>query len=110
MVNLLKLRKYFGLGGIPNECLKHHPRRPMVHLTHSFNYCLRLSNLPKSWKEAKVIPLPKPRKDPKFPQNLCPISISSTTAKVSEKFILKIVLLGASQFGFRAITTQHFNV
>jgi hypothetical protein len=63
-----------------------------------------------SWKEAKVITLPKPGKDPKFPQHLRPISLLSATAKLFEKVILKIVqrhikgkgLINAIQFGFRA--------
>jgi hypothetical protein len=62
------------------------------------------------WKEAKVITLPKPGKDPKFPQNLHPISLLSTMGKLFEKVILKIVqrhiderdLLNASQFDFCA--------
>jgi hypothetical protein len=62
------------------------------------------------WKEAKVITLPKPCKDPKFFQNLLPISLLSTTGKLFEKVILKVLkkhieekgLLNASQFGFHA--------
>jgi hypothetical protein len=58
-----------------------------------------------------VIALPKPGKDPKFPQNLRPISLLSSTGKVFEKVILEIAnryigernLLNASQFGFRAL-------
>jgi hypothetical protein len=57
-----------------------------------------------------VIALPKPSKDPKFPQNLRPISLLSSAGKVFEKIILQIVnklirennMLSASQFGFRA--------
>jgi retron-type reverse transcriptase len=49
-------------------------------------------------------------KDPKFPQILRPIRLLSTTSKLFEKVILKILqkhidergLLNASQFGFRA--------
>jgi hypothetical protein len=86
------------------------PRRPLVHLAHLFNHCLRLSHFPSPSKEAKVKALPKPGKDPKLPQNLRPISLLSTTSKLSEKVILKIVqkhieercLLNAGQFGFRA--------
>jgi hypothetical protein len=110
LLNSLKLKKACGLDGIPNECLRHLPRRPLVHLTHLINHCIRLSHFPTSWKEAKVVALPKPGKDPKFPQNLRPISLLSTTGKVFEKVILELVqrhirhrnLLLSSQFGFRA--------
>jgi hypothetical protein len=55
-----------------------------------------------------LINLPKPGKDPKFPQNLRPISLLATTVKLFEKVILKILqkhneekgLLSASHFGF----------
>jgi len=110
LIHTLKLRKACGIDGIPNECLRHLPRRPLVHLTHLFNHCLRLSYFPSSWKETKVIALPKPCKAQKFPQNLRPIRLLSTTGKLFEKVIRKIVqrhldendLLNASQFGFRA--------
>jgi hypothetical protein len=95
-----------------------HSRRPLVNLTHLFNHCSRLSHSPKFWMEAKVLTLPKRGKDPKFPQNLHPISLLSTTGKLFEKIILHIVqkyteegtLLNASQFGFRAChsTTLQF--
>jgi hypothetical protein len=90
------------------------PQAPSRKTTGIFNALInnriRLSHFPTSWKEAKVITLPKPGKYPKFPQNLCPISLLSTTGKLFEKVILKIVqrhiedksLLNASQFGFHA--------
>jgi hypothetical protein len=106
----LKLKEACGIDGIPNECIRHLPRRPLVHLTHLFNHCFRLSHFPDSWKEAKIITLPKPGKDPKFRQNLCQINLLSTTGKLFENVILKAVqkhidergILNASQFGFRA--------
>jgi hypothetical protein len=69
LLNSLKLKKACRIDGISNECLRHLPRRPMVHLTHLINHCIWLSHFPTSWKEAKVIAIPKPGKDPKFPQN-----------------------------------------
>jgi hypothetical protein len=118
LVKSLKLREACGLDGIPNECLRHLPRRPLVHLTCLLNHFLRLSHLPKPWKEAEVITLPKLGEDPKFPQNLRPINLFYTTGKLFEKVILKIVqkhieergLLNASQFGFdeRQSTTLQF--
>jgi hypothetical protein len=50
-----------------------------------------VSHFPKPWNEVKFIMLPKPGKDPKFPQNLRPINLLSTTGKLFEKVILKIV-------------------
>jgi hypothetical protein len=106
----LKLRKACGIDGIPNECLRHLPRRPLIHLTHLFNHCLGLAHYAQSWKEAKIITLPKTGKDPKFPQILRPISLLPTTVKLFEKVILKLLqkpiekkgILKASQLGFCA--------
>jgi hypothetical protein len=108
LINSLKLNKACGIVGIPNECLRHLPRRPLVHLTHLINYCIRLSHFPTSWKEAKVVALPKPGKDSKIPQNVCAISLLPSTGKLFEKIILQIFqkhtgemnLLNASQFGY----------
>jgi hypothetical protein len=110
LVKSLKLRKACGIDRVPNECLRNLPRRPLVHQTHLFNHCLRLPHFPKSCKDTKVITLAKPSTDPKFTPNLRPISLLSTTGKLFENVILKIVqrhiekrgLLNARQFGFRA--------
>jgi hypothetical protein len=56
LINSLKLRTAWGIDGIPNECLRHLPKRPLVHLTHLINRCLRLSHFPNSWKEGPQIP------------------------------------------------------
>jgi hypothetical protein len=79
-------------------------------LTHLFNQCLQLPHFPNPLKEAKIITLPKPGKDPIFPRNLRPISLLPTTGKLFEKIILTVVqkhveergLLNANQFVFRA--------
>jgi hypothetical protein len=91
-----------------NAC--HLPIRPLVQLTRLFNHCFRLSYFPAAWKEAMVTTLPKPGKDQKFPQNLRPISLLSTSCKLFEKVIQKLIqshleannLLNANQLGFRA--------
>jgi hypothetical protein len=109
LINFLKLRKACGIDGIPNECLRLLPGIPWVHLTLLFNHCFQISHFPTSWKEAKMLTLPQAGKDPKFPQNLCPIRLLSTTGKLFEKVTLKIIQrhidergLLQSQFGFRA--------
>jgi hypothetical protein len=63
LLNSLKLKKACRIYGIPNECPRHLPRRPLVHLTHLINHCIRLSHFPTYWKEAKMVASPKPGKD-----------------------------------------------
>jgi hypothetical protein len=91
LVNSLKIRKARGIDGVPNECLMHLPKRSLVHLSHLFNHCLRISHFPTPWKDAKIITLPKPGKDPTFSKNLRPTSLLPKTGKPFEKVILKIV-------------------
>jgi hypothetical protein len=81
-VQSLKLGKARVFDGIPNECRQHLSRRPLVHLTHLFNHCLWFGHFLAPWKEANIITLLKPAKDPKFSQKLCPISLMSTTGKL----------------------------
>jgi hypothetical protein len=109
LIQSLKLRMACGIDGILNERLRHLQRRPLVYFTHLFNHCLRFSHFRKSWEDAKITALPKRGKDPKFLQNVCPISLSANRGKIKKKNTLKMVqshakvrdLLNASQFGFR---------
>jgi hypothetical protein len=57
LINSFILRKSCGIDG-----LRYLPRRPLVHLTHLLNHCLRLSHFPKSSKVPKFITSPKPGK------------------------------------------------
>jgi hypothetical protein len=94
--------------GIPNECRKLLPRRPLVHLTRLFSHCLGLSHFPKPWEEGEFITFTKQGRVPKFRHNLHLVFLLSATAKLFAKVILKIVqryseergLLNASQSGF----------
>jgi hypothetical protein len=54
-IKSLKLRKACGINGIPNECLRNLPRKPLERFTYLFNHCLQLSHFPKSWNGAKPI-------------------------------------------------------
>jgi hypothetical protein len=108
-IQSLKLGKTRGFEGIPNKYLRHLPRRPLVHLTHLFNHCLRLGHFPASWKEAKIITLLEPGKYPKFHPNVRQISLLSSAGKLYEKLILRTIQKyteerssqNARQFGFR---------
>jgi hypothetical protein len=46
-IQSMKLGKVCGFDGIPNECLLHLPRRPLVLLTLLFNRCLAIGRHPK---------------------------------------------------------------
>jgi hypothetical protein len=107
LANSFKLKKVCGHDGIPNECFRHFPRRPLVHLPHLFNHCHWLSHFQKPWKEAKVITLPKPSKDPKFPQHLHLISLLPITGKLFKKVTLKIVQRHTEERGL--FNTSHFD-
>jgi hypothetical protein len=107
IINSLKLQKACGIDGVPKECLRNILRRPLVHLTHLINHCIQLSHFPTSWKEAKVVALPKPGKDPKFPQTLRPISLLSSTGKVFEKVILEIVKIHIEEKNLFNASARH---
>jgi len=85
MINSVQLGKACGIDGIPNELPRHLSIRLLVRIIHLFNHWPRLSHFPSPWKEAKVITLPKPIKDP-----LRTISLLSMTAKFFEEAILRI--------------------
>jgi hypothetical protein len=70
LIRSLKLGKPCCFDDISNECLRNLPGRPLVHLTHLFNRCLRLGHVPEPWKDAKFITLLKPGKYPKSPPKL----------------------------------------
>jgi hypothetical protein len=117
-IRSLKLGKACGIYGIPNDCLRHFPRRYLVHVTFFFNHGLRLCHFPAPWKEAKIIALPKPGKKPKLPENLGPISLLSTTGKLSDKLILKTIHRHIAEINFLTqvnlasvhVTARHTNV
>jgi hypothetical protein len=46
LIDSLKLQKACVTDGIPNECLKYLPRRPLVHLTHLINHCIGFHTFP----------------------------------------------------------------
>ena len=77
---------------------------------HIFNRCLAIGLCPKSWKEAKVIPLPKDTKSVFNEVNSRPISILPVLSKMLEKLVhgqileyfISNQLLTDSQHAYRA--------
>jgi len=94
---------------VPNQALKEAPRRLSVYLSLLFNTILLTCHFPTSWKLATVCMIPKPGKNPLFPQNYRPITLLSTLSKVLEKILHARLhhhvetnsLLPPHQFGIR---------
>ena len=53
----------------------------------AFNDIWETGNVPKSWKEATIIPIPKPGKDNANPNNYRPIALTCCICKTLERMI-----------------------
>ncbi|KYB24691.1 hypothetical protein TcasGA2_TC016413 [Tribolium castaneum] len=103
-------KKSPGPDKIPKKPLKLLPHKTIIKFTNILNAILRLRHLPQSWKHAHIILIPKPGKDPTFPQNYRPINLLSNVSKISERTILNRLTeelnhnqtLPNEQFGFRS--------
>jgi hypothetical protein len=109
IIKKMKNKKAPGEDGINNQVLKMLPRKALVYLTYLFNACMKNCYFPKKWKQAKVIAIPKPGKDPTNPGNYRPISLLNSISKVFERVLLYRIqeftqsnnILPNQQFGFR---------
>ena len=68
------------------QLLKHLQRDSLMVLLDIFNDIWASGKIPECWKEATVIPIPKPDKDSKNPSNY-PISLTSCLCKTMERMI-----------------------
>ena len=69
------------------QLLKHLPTSSLLILLSIFNGIWSTGELPPSWKEATVIPIPKPNKDSTNPSNYRPIALTSCVCKTLERMI-----------------------
>ena len=98
-----------GCDDIHYQYLKHLPFRSLDSLLRIFNQIWHTGILPDSWKEAIVIPIPKPGKNSTNPANYRPIALTSCICKTMERmvndrlvwFLEKNKLIAAVQSGFR---------
>ena len=97
----LKVSKAPGPNGIPNKAVSF--------LDLIFNAILLTHHFPTTWKQARVISILKPGKDPALPASYRPIRLLDTIGKIFEKILLARTLHEVSvrglmrdeQFGFR---------
>ena len=69
------------------EFLKHLPSSSLEFLLQVFNEVWVSGRFPTSWKEATIIPIPKPGKDNNDPSNYRPIALTSSLCKTLERMI-----------------------
>ena len=67
--------------------LKHLPQNCLSILLNIFNQVWETGDFPQSWREAIVIPIPKPGKDNSDPSNYRPIALTSCICKTMERMV-----------------------
>ena len=67
--------------------MKHLPDSSLSVILKTFNDIWETGNVPKSWKEATIFPIPKPGKDNTNPDNYRPIALTSCICKTLERMI-----------------------
>ena len=76
-----------GTNKVHYQFLKHLPTNILSFLLDIFNNVWVSGEFPSSWKEALVIPIPKPGKDSSNPNNYRPIALTSYINKTLEKLV-----------------------
>ena len=99
------------------QLLKHLPEKSLLLLLFVFNTIWITQDFPTSWRDAIIIPIPKPGKDSSNPCNYRPIALTSCLCKTMERmvnqrlvwFLEKNNILTKHQSGFRKkrSTTDH---
>ena len=69
------------------QFLKHLPHPSLQLLLNIFNKIYSTNNFPDSWREATIIPIPKPGKDHTDPANYRPIALTSCICKTMERMV-----------------------
>ncbi|XP_050042835.2 uncharacterized protein [Dermacentor andersoni] len=80
-------RSAAGPDRVTNRALKNLNEAAIETLTNFYNKCWQEGRLPKQWKAAKTILIPKPGKPPNI-ENLRPISLTSCVGKVLEHVLM----------------------
>lgn len=83
----INTRSAAGPDKVTNKALKNLNETAIEALTHYFNKCWSEGKLPRQWKTAKTILIPKPGKPPSI-ENLRPISLTSCVGKVLENVLM----------------------
>lgn len=74
-----------GADKITNKALKQLPEEFHQVMANVANSSMKLSHIPKQWKHAEIVMIPKPGKNPSNPTSYRPISLLSTMSKIIER-------------------------
>ncbi|KAI5692616.1 hypothetical protein M8J75_000825 [Diaphorina citri] len=108
IISKLKNTKAPGEDGIQGIILKKLPDSLLEVFVDILNSAIRNDYFPSTWKNANVIPIHKPNKDPHLATSYRPISLLPILGKLYERIVLirlnrnKTALMQDEQFGFRA--------
>ena len=95
-----------GPDGLTIRHLKHLGPGGIQYLTHLFNHSLNSASIPDIWKQAHIIPIPKPDKPRNLSSSYRPISLLCPAAKVLERLLLPQLThhlsVSETQHGFRS--------
>ena len=94
---------------ITNKALKHLPPSYHESIANIFNSSIKLGYVPKAWKNATIVMIPKPKKDHSLAGSHRPISLLRTLSKLLERVINSQVvkwldannIINPAQAGFR---------
>jgi len=108
--NNINPKKAPGFDLITGEVLLQLPEKAIVKITNLINAAFRLKYVPRLWKVAEVIMIPKPGKPPHEASSYRPISLLPVMSKLFEKLLIKRLkpiivrknLIPDHQFGFRS--------
>ncbi len=114
-INTINLKKAPGSDKISGKAIRSLPLKGHVGILHLMNAINRLNYIPKSWKLAKIILIPKDGKDPTRTSSYRPISLLPILSKIYERLILPsfkedletLQTIPEHQFGFRG---QHSTI
>ncbi|KMQ84691.1 rna-directed dna polymerase from mobile element jockey-like protein [Lasius niger] len=82
-------KKAPGYDRITGKILKELPRKAVVKLTYLINAAFRLKYVPRQWKLAEVVMIPKPGKPPEEVASYRPISLLPSISKLFEKLLFE---------------------
>lgn len=108
IIRAMKPTKAPGIDEIMAISLKNIPRKMLAQLYYIYKACIQTQIFPEPWKNAIIIPIPKPKKPLKNPTSYRPISLLTTMSKILERIALKKInnhiyrnkVIIEEQFGF----------